>query len=257
MRKRPLTLTVALVGLASLALIASGCNGDETTTPTDGSPTPTDGSPATPATDNLFHNPGFEQDRDPSCESDSLGCWFSLKPPDFILSGDVAHSGQSSALLRMREGTGTEGAKVFYLVQEIQPEQFPEFLSGYYRVENWQKGTPKQYAQFVVIVFGAENAPGNFPNHQIRYPLAGIATEPFAISNAKFVFLGREEPVEGEWVHFERNVREDFLTLWGSVPTGYEKIRVLFEVRYDDKLISEGPVEANVYYDDLYFGPAQ
>ena len=48
---------------------------------------------------------------------------------------------------------------------------------------------------------------------------------------------------------------EDFQRLWGAVPQGYEKIRVLFEVRYDDKAQDEGPLEADVYYDDLYSGP--
>jgi hypothetical protein len=251
MRKHRWIVGVVLVGAVSLALIIAACNGD-------GEPAATD-LPATdsPATGNLFLNPGFEQDRDPSCESDSLGCWFSLKPPDFITSEDVAQSGNASALLQMREGTDAEGAKVFYLVQEINPEEFPEVISGYYRVENWRRGTLKQYLQFVVIVFAAENVPENFPNHQIRYPLAGIDSPPFAISNAKFVFLGKEEPVDGEWVYFESNIREDFLNLWGEVPTGYEKLRILFEVRYDDKVIGEGPVEGDVYYDSLYYGPAQ
>lgn len=252
-----MAFSAGLIAIVSLALIAGACNGDGTPPATDGSPPADTTSPTTPAAGNLFPNPGFEQDKDPSCKSDSLGCWFSLKPPDFIISEDLAQSGNASALLRMREGTEAAGAKVFYLVQEIQPEEFPEVISGYYRVENWQKGTPKQYAQFVVIVFAAENVPSNFPNHQIRYLLAGMDSPPFAISNAKFVFISREEPVEGEWVYFERNVREDFLTLWGSVPVGFEKIRVLFEVRYDDKQVGEGPVEGDVYYDDLYIGPAR
>ena len=233
MRRRLRTLGAACAVIASVALVVAACNGS-------GSPAATGG--------NLFPNGDFESGRDP---------WYSLKPPDFILSTDVAHSGEGSAHLQMREGTETEGAKVFYLVQEIQPPEFPEVISGYYRVENWKKGTPKQYAQFVVIVFGAQNTPGDFPNHQIRYLLAGIDSPPFAISNAKFVFVGKEEPVEGEWVRFERNVRDDFIELWGAAPVGFEKIRVLFEVRYDDKKVGEGPAEADVYYDDLYMGPAQ
>lgn len=251
MLKRRWTVGLVLAGVVSLALIIAACNGD-------GEPSATDSpSPDSPATGNLFLNPGFELDRDPSCDSDSLGCWFSLKPPVFIASEDVAQSGNTSALLQMREGTEAEGAKVFYLVQELNPDEFPEVISGYYRVENWRRGTFKQYLQFVVIVFAAENVPEDFPNHQIRYPLAGIDSPPFAISNAKFVFLGKEEPVDGDWVYFERNIREDFLNLWGEVPTGYEKLRILFEVRYDDKMVGEGPVEGDVYYDNLYYGPAQ
>ncbi len=40
------------------------------------------------------------------------------------------------------------------------------------------------------------------------------------------------------------------------MPENFENIRVLFEVRYDDKIVGEGPLAADVYYDDLYFGPA-
>jgi hypothetical protein len=147
-------------------------------------------------------------------------------------------------------------AKVFYLVQEVAPEEFPELISGYYRVENWVKGTPKQYLQFVVIAFDVPNLSLSYPNHQMRYPLAGISEEPFGIGNAFFVFLGKEEPVTGEWVYFERNIREDFEELWGAVPEGFSKLRILFEVRYDEKEAGLTPAEADVYYDDLYMGPA-
>jgi hypothetical protein len=75
------------------------------------------------------------------------------------------------------------------------------------------------------------------------------------ISNAHFVFLGREDPPLEQWVPFRVNVRDDFQRLWGAAPEGFEKIRVLFEVRYDSKAPGEAPA-ADVYYDDLYFGPA-
>jgi hypothetical protein len=209
---------------------------------------------------NLFHNAGFESGEDPWC---SLHAGESTK---FQVSQDYAHSGESSALLQMRVPAEEEGhAKVFYLVQEVMPEEFPDLMSGYYRVENWTKGTPKQYLQFVVILcreeggrecaLGATNLPGEH-NHQIRYPLAGISEEPFAISNAFFVFLGRDEPKQGEWVYFERNIKQDFEELWGAVPEGFDKMRILFEVRYDEKQAGTTPAEADVYYDDLYMGPA-
>ncbi len=199
-----------------------------------------------PATGNVLGNPGFEDGRDP---------WCSLKPPDFQLS-DVAHSGNKSAYLNMREPAEAVDAKVFYLVQEVLPTEFPEVLSGYYRVDNWLKGTEKQYLQFVVIAFAAANRPPQFPNHQIRYILAGIDQDPFAIANAKFVYLSKGEPQTGEWVPFKVNVKQDFIDLWGAAPEGYDRIRLLYEVRYDGKLPGSGTPEADVYYDDLYFGPA-
>jgi len=200
---------------------------------------------------NLFHNPDFEAGGEP---------WCSLhleETPPFEVSQDFAHSGESSALLRMRVPAEKGGkAKVFYLVQEVISGQFPELISGYYRVENWTKGTPKQYLQFVVIAFDVPNLTPVYPNHQMRYPLAGISEEPFNIANAFFVFLGKEEPRTGEWVYFERNIKEDFQQSWGAAPVGFSKLRILFEVRYDDKEPGTAPAEADVYYDDLYMGPA-
>lgn len=216
-----------------LLLVAAACGDDSSTAP---------------ATGNVFANPGFETGRDP---------WFSLKPPDFILSEDVAHSGEASAYLPLRADENEEDVKIMYLVQEVKPQELPEVISGYYRVENWDKGTEKQYLQFVVIVWGADNLPGGFNNHQIRYLLSGIKAPPFAIRNAQFVFINTEDPPLNQWVHFQRNLREDFERFWGAIPRDFEQIRVLFEVRYDDKKIGEGPLGADVYYDDLYLGPAE
>ncbi len=58
-------------------------------------------------------------------------------------------------------------------------------------------------------------------------------------------------------MEFEAQVGEDFQRLWGAVPQDYESIRLLFEVRYDDKAQGEGPLEADMYYDDLYSGPVR
>jgi hypothetical protein len=205
---------------------------------------------------NLFGNPGFEE---------GTKYWFSLRTDQAVqITTDVAHSGQASAHLQMRDASDVTGAKVYYLVQEVSPAEFPELVSGYYRVDNWKRGTDKQYLQFVVILFAPTNLTVDkegtllatpFPNYQIRYPLAGISEEPFLISNAFFKFLGREDPRQGEWVYFESNIKQDFEELWKAVPEGYSKIRVLFEVRFDDKE-SGLPAEADVYYDDLYMGPA-
>ena len=200
----------------------------------------------------LFVNPSFEDGEQP---------WFSI-PNDpgwgtpFQVSDAEAESGKHSAYLEMRAGTEATGAMVFGLVQEITPGQFPETLSGYYRVDDWVRGTDKQYIQFVVIVFGATGLPGNYPNYQIRYPLAGIAEPPFDIVNARFLFVGKDQPVTGRWVYFERNIRDDFKQLWGAVPTSFQRIRILFETRYDDKTAGSGEVKADVFYDDLYVGPA-
>lgn len=238
-------LAIAAAAVAAATVIACG---DDNGEPTSMPPSPTTGpSSPTASEGNVFQNPGFEDGREP---------WYSINPPSFVLSDELPHAGQASALLEMRAEPQVEGTKVFYLVQEVAPQEFPEVISGDYRVSKWVRGTRLQYLQFAVIAFGANNLPGDFSNHQIRYILAGIDEEPFGISNAHFVFLSREDPPLDEWIPFEVNVRDDFLELWGAVPE-YDNIRVLFEVRYDDKAPGEGAAEADVYYDDLYFGPAQ
>lgn len=261
----PLGLTVGLL------LAAAACGGEESAVPQTATPTvPT--TPAVPATPgltitppastpeiepcqpqapeegqaNLFHNPGFEAGEDP---------WCSLRLSKFQVSEELPHSGQSSALLIMKDPAEATGYKAYQLVQEVTPGEFPEFISGYYRVENWRRGTYKQYLQFTVVVFDAANLSGDYPNHQIRYLLAGMKEQPLEVGNAQFVFLSKEDPPVGEWVYFERDVKQDFQELWGGVPEGFSKIRVMFEVRWDDKE-ALATAEADAYFDDLYMGPA-
>ena len=264
----PLALCSFVLALLVLAAACGGGESQQPATPTPGltstippstgtpvptlepRPTVTPGAYSPPAgTANVFGNPGFE---------DGRTYWYSLKPPDYEVSQDYAHSGQSSAHLEMLPPAAgdTVKAKVYYLVQEVGPKEFPELISGYYRVENWTKGTQKQYLQFVVIIWAPTNYPTTYGNYQTRNLLAGINQEPFAILNAKFIFLTKEEPLTGEWVYFERNIKEDFEQLWGAVPEGFSKMRLLFEVRYDDRASTETNTRADVYYDDLYMGPA-
>jgi hypothetical protein len=198
---------------------------------------------------NLLVNPSFENGSEP---------WYSMTTTGwgepFEVSDAMAHSGKYSAHLTLIPPAQPAQNKVFGVVQDLSPNQFPEFVSGYYRVENWQKATHFQYLQFVVIAF--VNSPaGGTTNTQIRYLLAGADAEPFEIGNAKFVFVNTAEPSTGEWVYFQRNVKEDFEQLWGSVPQGLEHVRMFFEARYDSPTATQPQIGGDVYYDDLYAGP--
>ncbi|MGD0764943.1 MAG: hypothetical protein ABR978_01395 [Dehalococcoidia bacterium] len=173
----------------------------------------------------------------------------------FDVSDAIAHSGNHSAHLKLIPPAAPAADDVFGAVQDLPANQFPEFVSGFYRVENWQKATPLQYLQFVVIAFTTDPTTGASSNTQIRYLLAGIDTEPFRIDNAKFVFLTKAEPAVGEWVYFERDVQEDFVQLWGSVPQGLDHVRMFFEARYDSPTATQPQIGGDVYYDDLYAGP--
>ncbi len=213
-------------------------------------------TPAAPQQQNLFLNPGFEEGRDP---------WISLETAawgrPFSATDSAAHSGSNSALLELRsDDEGAGSVRVYGVVYEMKPEEFPELISGYYCVERWDQGTPRQYLQFVVIALAAENIPeevASSTNHQMRYILAGVDSQPTFISNAHYVMISQSQPEPGQWVRFERNVRDDFEALWGGVPKGYAGLRIFFEVRWDDRQASDGVSAADVYYDDLYFGPAE
>jgi hypothetical protein len=196
---------------------------------------------------NLFKNGSFEEDAEP---------WFSLKTENwngFWISDRYAVDGRYSVHLPLRGEVGAEGTMIFGAIQEVSPAEFPNRISGYYRVENWKRGTKKQYLQFVVIVWGDQDTP-QYANIQIRYIIDGITAPPFMIGNGRFIFLGSEEPQQSAWIPFHRDLRADFIEKWGHVPRGFEKIRFLFETRYDDKTPEEGNIRADVYFDQLYLG---
>jgi len=202
------------------------------------------------ATANLLSNAGFESGVDPWHAMDSPS-W----SPDFDVAGNLAHDGSHSVHLSLTPPDTPALNRVFGVVQDIELTDLPEYVSGYYRVENWQKGTDFQYLQFVVIVFTSDPQTGQTSNKQIRYLLAGAASESFEIGNAKFVFIDEAEPRQSAWVHFGRNIRDDFEELWGSVPQNITSIRVFFEARFDSPAEIRPQMAGDVYYDDLYVGP--
>jgi hypothetical protein len=226
-------ILAACVYLTASVACSGGGNGDDSST--------------AGASGNLFPNPGFEEGADP---------WYTLNEESgFTVTDEYAYSGTHSALLNMDDPVEASGqGKVYYLVQDIEPEELPEYVEGYYRVENWERGTPLQYLQFVIIAWAPANFPPTSNNYQLRYIIAGIDSPPFDIGNAHFVFLSREDPVIGEWTKFSANVREDFQRLWNAVPEDFESLRLLFEVRWDYKEAGSGAPRGDVYYDDLYIG---
>ena len=203
----------------------------------------------TPAADtNLLANPGFEDGREP---------WHVLDQPGwqaFEVSDAVSHSGSHSLLLTLQSGADATGTHIAGAIQEVTPAEFPEFVSGFYRVDDWQPNATFQYLQFVAVVRGADFGDA-FPLHEIRFPIAGIEHEPFTLSNAQFLFLNRDAPKIGEWTYFSYPISYAFQHKWGRVPETVESIEFFFEVRYDGKTAEQGVSAAQVYFDDLYVGP--
>jgi len=177
-------------------------------------------------------------------------------------------SGNNALYLELdssRPGAG-RSARVLGAVQELRPPRFPKAVTGWYRVERWEKteapNHPRPafvYLQVVVVVVGDPRASqlvypdqpdASIDNYQIRYYLAGASQPAFTLSNAKVQIVNESGPRLREWVRFELPIAEDFERLWGVTPENYDLVRVLFEARWDRKPPGT-KVRAEVYYDDL------
>lgn len=204
---------------------------------------------------NLLKNPSFEDGVEP---------WFSFDTRNpiswgpFSVSDAMPRTGKSSVLLSLDSSTRKGPTCILGAIQEFPCERPPETISGWYRVDAWERATPKQYLQVVVILWNVRQPIPNVrgaSNVQIAYTLAGVDAAPLSISNRKFVLAGPPEPVLSEWVRFEVHPRKDFLEHWKVDFNQFEYCRVLFEVRYDGlEKDAPAPARATVYYDDLYAG---
>jgi hypothetical protein len=202
----------------------------------------------TPSAANLIQNPGFENGTEP---------WFALQQDSwrpFEITDAVAHGGERSLSLELRGEDADINTRIVGAIQPINTTVFPEYVSGFYRVDDWNANASFQYLQFVVVVRGGDFA-DQFGIHEVRFPIAGIDREPFFLSNARFLFLSRDEPKIGKWVYFGYPLRQAFSSRLGHVPTQWESIEAFFEVRYDGKLAEQPATGAHVYFDDLYAGP--
>ena len=220
--------------------------------------------PATPPgfRGNLLANSGFEQGEE--------GWSYPVESPywgKFEVVEAPVRSGRRAAHLRLRAGPedGTHATWILGVMQEPVPERFPDVMGGWYRVERWDKGADVThlYLQAVAIVWTRQAAsvldPANpaanagLTNYQLRSYLAGVREPPFLLANAALHFTGKEPPRLGRWTYFEVPLREEFERQWGGVPAGYDKLRLLFEARWDNRPPGS-LVEADAYFDDLFVG---
>ncbi len=212
---------------------------------------------------NLLADPGFEGfDR----WDEGQPWWNSFKVQnskawvEFDIAEGEGRTGERAAHLHMDSTTQPGRVRVHGVVQELVPETLPRYVSGWYRVENWERGTEKQYLQTVVICRGPDNVPARIPRNprglqsvQLAMTLAGVSEPPLRMGNREFEVTGPVDPVEGEWVFFEFDLHELFQKHWGVVPVNSAGTRVFFEVRYDQKN-DMTPARCDVYYDDVYVG---
>lgn len=199
---------------------------------------------------NLLTNPSFEEDFKGWYWLD----WSKVWGP-FNISDKVRHTGRKSAYIKIDERPGSPSKKIHGVVQTLKPDKFPKIAAGWYRIENWKRGVPRQYLQFVVIAW--QDYEDN-PNFQLRYVLAGVTQQPLPISNARYTILANGiEPETDKWIYFEVNIRDDFQKLWGKIPDNYSKLDFFWEARFDDDPAGAAHIRADAYYDDLYVGEGQ
>ena len=208
---------------------------------------------------NLLVNPGFEEGRKGWSADEKSPLW-----GKFQVTDSPTRSGRHSLHLAVDSSADPvpRPTKVFGVFQDLTVHPFPERVTGHYRVEDWQNEAEGAalYLQVVVAVFanpgtqeplGPGSAPPKHANYQIRYYLAGSREVAVTISNAKIEIRSGDPPPLGEWVRFDLPIRRDFERLWGAVPENYDKVRFLFEARWDKKRDRASVVKSNVYYDDL------
>jgi hypothetical protein len=149
-----------------------------------------------------------------------------------------SHSGASSMALHLSQQIGA-----LSVTQSLNPAAFPEFLSGYYRVDGWPDG--EAYLQFVVKATGG--APEEI--RELRFVIGGAAADPEPAPQARYVYLSRSAPASGEWVYYAYPIRQAFEASAGAVPQAWNSIDISLEARS-----LSGTPDATVYFDDLYAG---
>lgn len=236
--------------LASMGLLALGC--EERAEPVADAETPTQQTREERASSNLLRNASFEDDtRAPWFDfaDRNPGAWGAM-----AIGASRQKEGNRAALLELDSEGVTGPVRVLGAVQEISGVACPAYVSGWYLVEDWERGCEKQYLQVVAIASGGQTPPG-VTNYQVARTLAGVPEAPIVMKNRRFEIDGPAEPVIGEWVFFEIDLAAMFLRQWQLTPSSDATLRLFFEVRYDGRSASDPRAHAWVWFDDLYAGP--
>jgi|GEM_PF-1088992 len=210
-----------------------------------------------------------------SFESPTPAPWydFSIKSKSwlpFTISDSTAHTGTHAAHLHMDSADDQQPntTAIHGVVQTLttQNNTLPTYISGHYKVTNWNRSTKDQYLQVVFMAAKPSNKPSssNYPTYQLAIPLAGITEPPFKMGNRKFVFnssnLPPQEPPQDNWIFFEYNLKDLYQQHWNFIPENSTEFHAFFEVRYDNRdpnadQPADQPATADVYFDTLYIGP--
>ena len=225
--------------VACLALASSACGLFDAPPPL-----PT----AVPANVNILVNAGFEAGPEPWVASS--GADFQSAP---VVISDVAPHGGKHALELKLAGGGAEGdTQAGVVTQATNPHEFPEFVSGFYRVDDWQPRAQFRYLYVSVTVAGGD-FPGGARFHELRI-LVGAPTEPPLLPNLTFAFLRRDPPVLHHWTYFGFPLKTTFQSHFAYLPPHWDAIYITVGVRSDLSDASRTSGSADVVFDDLYAG---
>jgi hypothetical protein len=200
-----------------------------------------------PSAANLFINPGFEDGSQP---------WISPQQADwspFSVSDSKAHDGTHSMRAQLEGDPNLAAKRSAGGSQEVRTGDFPEFVSGFYRVDSWQPRARFQYVEFVVRVRGGD-FDDDVPTHEVRFLIGGTASDPPGAPGISLIYLSRGAPALGRWTYFSYPVKRAFESRFGEAPTHWDGMEVSFDVRYDGLTATEPYPAADVYFDDLYIG---
>lgn len=227
--------TIAL--LAPLALILASCGLAETTEPR--------AVETAPSGSNLLINPGFELGQASWNPGDTA-----LVAP-YVIADGTAHTGSRSVELSLAALPSGGAATTALASQTLIPNTFPEFVSGFYRVDDWATGAR---LQFVVTVTGGDFGDGPAP-HEVRFVLGGAPPPEPEDAGIAYVFIDRGEPETGRWVPFGYPIKQAFQSRLGKVPTVWQSIRLSLELRGAGGDADAEAPPGVAYFDDLYAGP--
>jgi hypothetical protein len=183
---------------------------------------------ATPEQTNGLQNGGFE----------TTEAWSANPPEALSISGQQAHSGQYSGLLR----GSNDGASVS---QQLSGGQgIPEFVTGFVRVPNWTPGPDQGEVGFRVTVHRGTD-PKDGVDEVVHFVIGGLEHAPAgAAATEAYVFLRRGAPSTGSWSYFAYPVAAAFIQRFGALAPG-DTVAVALELRGDG---------TQAWFDDLYTG---
>lgn len=209
---------LAVVCVAVVALLSTGCglyHNDPYALAT----------ATTPANVNLIQDAGFEE----------TGVWTPTDAAAFSMSGAQARSGRQSGELRGSKGSVAASQPV------TGATAIPEFVSGYYRLDEWKPpaGADAEVGFRVTVRAGGAD-------FILHFSFGGLQDTPAGTpGNEAYVFLSRGAPATGAWMYFGYPVASAFKDRFGLGATGVESVQVAIELRGDG---------TRAWFDDVYAG---